>query len=137
MTGTEPDLRRVVYISHALPGGADEALLADILRSSRRNNPQVGVTGALVYSARRFAQVLEGPAAEVEAVFERIQCDPRHDNITVLEVSSPAARAFAGWSMAFTRDARAAPADTAAPDTAERLVGLLQQVIRNTEAATA
>ncbi len=131
------ELRRVVYVSHALPGGADEALLSDILAASRRNNPRVGVTGALVYSGRRFAQVLEGPAEAVESVFETIQCDPRHDSIAVLEVSSPEGRAFADWSMAFTRDARAAPADIAAPDAAERLVHLLQQAIRNTECAAA
>lgn len=135
-------LRRVVYVSRPTVEADDRraVMLADILAAARRNNAARGVTGALLYGARRFAQVLEGPAEAVEAIFETIQCDPRHDDIVVLDVSSPDQRAFGGWSMAFAEAPEATAADFDAPDAsdaANRLIGLLQAAIRNTEAAAA
>ncbi|HEV7268665.1 MAG TPA: BLUF domain-containing protein [Falsiroseomonas sp.] len=139
MSVSSTGLRRVVYVSHvaadALPGG--RTMLEEILAAARRNNSRVGVTGALLYSDRRFAQVLEGPPEAVEEIFESIQCDPRHDQIAVLEVSSPDSRAFADWSMAFTEAPEVHPEELDSPEAAQRLVGLLQAAIRNTEAATA
>ena len=65
---------QLVYISSAV-GRVDTA---DILRTSRRNNAEVGVTGALMFNGGAFAQVLEGPRRGVESTFERIQRDQRH-----------------------------------------------------------
>ena len=45
--------------------------------------------------------MLEGPAEAVEAAFERIQCDERHEEVTVLQSGSIEARDFPSWSMAF------------------------------------
>jgi hypothetical protein len=139
MNAGQEMLRRVVYVSHVAtdPAVPQAAMLEEILGAARRNNARIGVTGALLYSARRFAQVLEGPPDAVEEIFEVIQCDPRHASITVLEVASPAARAFGDWSMAFTDTPQVTPDDLAAPQAAERLVSLLQAAIRNTEAAAA
>lgn len=135
---TEAALRRVVYVSHALPDEPDmAATLASILDAARRNNARAGVTGALLYSERRFAQVLEGPPAAVEEIFETIQCDPRHDNVAVLKVTSPVMRAFADWSMAFVHAPRVQPAALETTADAERIVALLQAAIHNTEAAVA
>ncbi|WP_270935783.1 BLUF domain-containing protein [Falsiroseomonas oryzae] len=138
---TTPDaaLRRVIYVSHAVadPAQPMEAVIGSILDAARRNNARTGVTGALLYSQRRFAQVLEGPPAAVERIFETIQCDLRHDHVTVLEVSSPATRAFGDWSMAFAGDIKAAPGDIHPAAPSERVLAILQQAIRNTEAATA
>ncbi|MBY0335558.1 MAG: BLUF domain-containing protein [Acetobacteraceae bacterium] len=103
------DLLRILYVSrkttHADPVEADREV-ADILVSARRNNERLGVTGALLFSEGCFAQVLEGPTAAVEDIFERIQCDPRHDEVTVLEVRSVPERAFANWSMAYAGGAQ-------------------------------
>lgn len=138
MTAHEGPLRRVVYVSHALTDDAEMAATLDsILTAARRNNARAGVTGALLYSARRFAQVLEGPPEAVEEIFETIQCDPRHDQISVLKVTSPSARAFADWSMAFAETPEINAADLDTDGDAERIVGVLQAAIRNTEAATA
>lgn len=138
MSASANPLRRVVYVSHSPPEApVTREMLEGILAAARRNNARVGVTGALLYSARRFAQVLEGPAEAVEAIFETIQCDTRHDQIAVLEVSSPAERAFADWSMAFVGEAPVTAADLDGPEAAPRLMRLLKAAIRNTEAATA
>jgi hypothetical protein len=139
MSAQVPALRRVIYVSHTVTD-PDEPLgpvLASILAAARRNNPRIGVTGALLYTARRFAQVLEGPPDAVEAIFETIQCDLRHDHVTVLEVSSPTERAFADWSMAFVADAPIAADALDGSGSPAELLAMLQAAIRNTEAATA
>lgn len=72
-----------------------------ILVTARRSNAARGITGALLYSAGCFAQVLEGPLSEVEALFERIQLDPRHRDVKVLQFHPLDRRSFGDWSMAF------------------------------------
>lgn len=97
-------LYRLVYTSRSLVGGdeaAQERTVARIVDASRRNNARAGVTGALLFSTGSFAQVLEGPRAAVEATFERIQRDPRHSDVGVLQCEPVAARGFPNWSMAF------------------------------------
>ena len=75
--------------------------VAQILEASQRNNARAGVTGALMFNAGAFAQVLEGPQEGVEGTFERIQCDPRHGDVTVLQCGPAERRGFESWSMAF------------------------------------
>jgi len=98
------DLYRLVYASKNLIQGTDEEVLREvtqILEASQRNNVPVEVTGALMFNAGAFAQVLEGPQQGVEDTFERIQCDPRHGDVTVLQCGPTGARSFANWSMAY------------------------------------
>lgn len=98
------DLYRLVYASkNLLQGGATEtaAAIQQILDASQRNNAEVGVTGALMFNDGAFAQVLEGPRRGVEDTFERIQRDPRHGDVTVLQCGPAESRSFANWSMAF------------------------------------
>lgn len=98
------DLYRLIYTSrNLLPGDEDAqaAAVAGILAASKRSNARVGVTGALLFNAGFFAQVLEGSRLAVEATFERIQRDPRHSDVSVLQCEPVAARGFPNWSMAF------------------------------------
>ncbi|MCJ2102400.1 BLUF domain-containing protein [Methylobacterium sp. E-046] len=95
-------LYRLVYASkNFLTGPEAEAAVEQILAASRRNNERVGVTGALMFNGGAFAQVLEGPQKGVEQTFERIQRDPRHGDVTVLEGTPITERGFVNWSMAF------------------------------------
>ncbi len=98
------DLYRLVYTSrNHLEGGEDEqkAAVAGVLAVSKRNNARVGVTGALLFNSGSFAQVLEGSRAAVETTFERIQRDPRHSDVAVLQCEAVDHRAFPNWSMGF------------------------------------
>ncbi|MCJ2102431.1 BLUF domain-containing protein [Methylobacterium sp. E-046] len=98
------DLYRLVYASKNLIAGTEAEIAAavtQILETSQRNNTKVGVTGALMFNAGAFAQVLEGPRRAVEETFERIQRDLRHSDVTVLEGGQTDSRGFANWSMAF------------------------------------
>ncbi len=100
-------LYRVVYCSRNNIPGTPETVAADIgriLQVSRSNNARDGITGGLLFSKDCFAQVLEGPIDAVENAFERIQCDDRHGEVTVLQSGPIAARDFPDWSMAFTGD---------------------------------
>lgn len=101
-------LLQIVYISRtSVPPAEMTRQVEDILRVSRTNNPRDGVTGALLVSESGFAQVLEGPPDAVETVFERIQCDPRHDEVVVLTTQTATERNFGGWSMAMCDGAEA------------------------------
>ena len=95
---------KIVYCSRnclqGQVGGAEE--IERILRKSRDNNRRAGVSGALLYNDGCFAQVLEGEQGAVEAIYERIACDPRHRDITMLEAGLGGARDFGDWSMAYT-----------------------------------
>ncbi|XYD06639.1 BLUF domain-containing protein [Methylobacterium sp. NMS12] len=107
------DLYRLVYASkNLLQGPEPEAAAAvrQILDAPRRNNAALDVTGALMFNAGAFAQVLEGPRRGVEATFERIQRDLRHDDVTVLQCGPAESRGFANWSMAFVGASRSGQA---------------------------
>jgi hypothetical protein len=99
------DLYRILYCSRSELEGSSKSNveeISQILAKSRTNNARDGITGGLFFSDQCFAQVLEGPADKVEEAFERIQCDMRHREVTVLEAGPVAARDFPAWSMAFT-----------------------------------
>lgn len=107
------NIYRLVYYSRNLT--ADDANrfaleVDDILATSRVNNERDGITGALMFNAGCFAQVLEGPLDVVEIAFERIQQDDRHSEVSLLAMEPIAERSFPNWAMGFVglSDANAA-----------------------------
>lgn len=98
-------LFRIVYCSrNSVPGSPDVVAseIESILCASRHNNARDGVGGGLLFSANSFAQVLEGPIDAVQAAFERIQCDERHSDVSVVMSGPIATRDFPEWSMAYS-----------------------------------
>lgn len=100
---SEPIYRLVYYSRNHLIANSDNlaAELADILARSRVNNARDGITGALMFNAGCFAQVLEGPLEHVEAAFERIQQDERHGDVSLLTLGAVDVRSFPNWAMGF------------------------------------
>ncbi|MDI1292469.1 MAG: BLUF domain-containing protein [Methylobacter sp.] len=97
-------LYRLVYISRNEIAGDDETVrreIEQILATSRVKNPVAHISGALMFNAGCFAQVLEGSHDEIVNSFERIQCDPRHSHVVVLTFETMAERRFSNWSMAY------------------------------------
>ena len=97
-------LSRLVYYSrNRMTGDPDQlsGAINAILAISRTNNAVAAVTGALMFNAGCFAQVLEGPQQAVEGVFERIQQDERHGDVSLLAFEPVERRAFETWSMGF------------------------------------
>jgi len=97
-------LYRLVYYSRNQVAGERTMFAANvdnILARSRDNNARDGITGALLFNAGCFAQVLEGPLPKIETTFERIQQDDRHGDVSLLTLEPIAARSFPNWSMGF------------------------------------
>jgi Sensors of blue-light using FAD len=79
----------------------DDGELRALLQQARFRNLQAHVSGILLYTKGSFFQVLEGEPAVVDATFERITRDPRHDKITVIIREPIAERSFEDWSMGY------------------------------------
>lgn len=95
---------RLAYLSKNEINNESDALKSEvqqILRVSRANNSADNITGALMYNASHFGQVLEGAQDVVSATYERIQCDPRHSNVVILDFSAVQERLFGQWSMGY------------------------------------
>lgn len=89
---------RLLYASRAAEA-LNKKTIDAILASSRRNNPDAGITGILCHSGDTFLQVLEGGRAPVNALYNRITQDPRHHDVTLLHYQEVTERRFAGWTM--------------------------------------
>ena len=104
------NFQRLVYSSHAAfpqdqsEGGINRNV-ARILMQSRRNNPRVGLVGALYFGDGNFFQCLEGEADAIDALVETIRLDPRHRGMKVLGRHPIEARSFSVWAMKYIPNA--------------------------------
>jgi len=76
--------------------------LTALLVQARNDNERLAVTGMLLYRSATFLQVLEGDENIVNAVFEKIARDSRHNPPKVILTGHRATRQFPNWSMGFT-----------------------------------
>lgn len=74
-------------------------MLAGILSAARRNNPQLGITGALICRHDVYLQLIEGPAEAIDALYTRILADDRHTNVELLLTEDMGERMFPAWAM--------------------------------------
>lgn len=94
-------LNQLVYVSQAVRKMSAEDLRS-IHASARTNNEHIDVTGSLFYNGGWFLQVLEGPAATLSKLYEKIELDPRHKNSRVLYNEPATFRTFPRWNMNMT-----------------------------------
>ncbi|WP_175416188.1 BLUF domain-containing protein [Aggregatimonas sangjinii] len=89
-----------MYRSKANPnlGGSQ---IAEILEKARRNNKQKDITGCLLFYNEHFIQYLEGEQHKVMTLYDRIQQDDRHFDITLLSSTQIEEREFGSWDMAY------------------------------------
>jgi hypothetical protein len=106
-----PDLRRddaaalftLLYVSELV---ADSAAVAQICRQSRVNNERDEITGVLVFDGHAFCQFVEGAEAVVGALRDRLERDPRHTRMQVLQFGrTPGPRRFGSWRLGFAYSA--------------------------------
>lgn len=102
-------LVRLMYASRAAKP-LDPEELVHIVRQSRHQNPLHGITGVLCTSGDLFIQVLEGGRTAVNRLYNRIVCDARHTDVTLLSYEEIGERRFAGWAMGQVNLARLNPA---------------------------
>jgi hypothetical protein len=133
-----PPQYTLIYVSRAAAGLSVSEIEA-IGEVAQRRNAGCDVTGALLFYAGHFLQALEGPEAEVQATFARIEGDSRHRDVHLLIGEPTQERLFAQWSMrrvvpprgddrtvtAFLASLHRDPNDTAHAHTALRLLARL------------
>lgn len=91
-------LTTLAYVSEAARGlGLKD--LKQILRRAREHNFRTDLTGYLIYDGIWFAQLLEGPATELDAALARIEADDRHHGLQVLLREEITQRCFEGFCM--------------------------------------
>ena len=137
------NLYNLAYISkNTIRGAADQIKneISKILSAAHKNNPAIGVTGALLYSGGYFCQVIEGPEEVLEELYETIQMDDRHGNVTVLHFEPIEARGFSEWAMALAgiednmrfdiEGVRASKDELKMKETGSDLVNVLEQMVK-------
>lgn len=77
--------------------------LATILAESHRNNARDGLTGALAAHQGSYLQVIEGPADVLDNLLRRLESDPRHRHLTLIDREPIDQRLFGDWTMANAR----------------------------------
>jgi hypothetical protein len=95
-----PELIHCVYVS-AATRNFDLEEFAQLLQAARENNARLDLTGMLLHAEGTFFQVLEGPPDVVEALYDKIERDPRHDQVTLIIKEAIAERQFDNWTMGF------------------------------------
>lgn len=89
----------LLYLSHSTgPLGAIDGIIA----TSRARNPELGLTGALLFTGEHFAQVLEGTAESIDRLMATVRKDLRHGEIIVIAREPIVTRRFGSWSMAYS-----------------------------------
>ena len=93
-------LYEIIYTSLATRDLPPEEL-AQLLDKARAHNASQGITGMMIYHRREFMQLLEGEQAAVQALYERIAGDPRHQQVRKIWDGPIRERGFSDWGMAF------------------------------------
>lgn len=94
-----PMIYNVVYCSRAT-AQVDADAVQRIIETSRRHNPERGITGLLVYGSGIFFQWLEGPRESVVALMALLKTDARHHTVVPLASGEEAReRLFPDWDM--------------------------------------
>jgi hypothetical protein len=98
--GSRDLMRIVIYISRAKHRFTARDL-ADLRDLAAATNRSLNITGLLLFDGTRFIQALEGDAAAVQLVMDRIANDSRHDNINYFKPIETDHRQFNWWSTEY------------------------------------
>lgn len=103
MTEKQIDPRQLIQLVYASAAttrfGSED--LNELLALARNNNASLSVSGILLFHDGTFFQVLEGIREDVETLYNKIELDPRHDNVLLLANNEIQERNFGDWSMGF------------------------------------
>lgn len=128
-----PELHRWLYVSRCrLPARWSDAAIADIVAVSRQRNAALGVTGALLFTGTRFAQIIEGALDAIAGLQASIERDPRHVEVRTVLGGLHEGRLFDDWSLAYAGPSLFVSGQVDAvlddaPRSADRLVQILRE----------
>jgi hypothetical protein len=100
LSGPKHYMHQLIYLSQATRPLSPKALTC-LLEQAWQANARQHLTGALVYSNKRFIQLLEGEQVDLKVAYARISQDPRHQHLCKVADHPIAARRFAEWPLAF------------------------------------
>lgn len=90
----------LAYFSTATKHFSEEELTM-LLKKSQKNNQNKNVTGILLFIEGCFLQILEGEKSTVQALYNKLKSDNRHNDILKIFEGKTTERVFKTWSMGF------------------------------------
>ena len=90
----------LIYTSYELTPFTEDGL-QKLLRQSRADNLDLGITGFLYYYRHSFIQLIEGSKENVKLLYERIRADNRHHRLVILKEGEVVNRYFPDWTMGY------------------------------------
>ena len=93
-------LERLVYVSTAASRQGLAGQATTIADEATTWNLENGVGGALVAHDGHFVQALEGERSALDRLLKRLEDDPRHYDLVLIDRWRVDERLFAGWAMA-------------------------------------
>jgi hypothetical protein len=97
------EMMSLIYVSKStIPPDIEENEVEKIVATANYHNPSIDITGALLFTGSKFAQVLEGHASDIDELLLSIRKDHRHRDIVVMDHRPLVARRFPDWSMAYS-----------------------------------
>ncbi len=99
-------LLQIIYISRSTFNSTDslnkiEPNVARILAKSRINNRKNGLVGVLYFGDGVFFQCLEGDEVTINQLMNKLEADPRHQDLKVVSKKYINQLSFADWAMKF------------------------------------
>ena len=93
-------MNSLLYVSTSrLDPASAEHVVADIVEDSRRRNTGRQLTGALMFTGRHFAQIVEGPGDEIHRLLTALQNDTRHTGLQIIANQPLPERRFGEWIL--------------------------------------
>ena len=94
------DVFSLTYVSSA-SGLYSCDIYRDIALTAHKYNSDHDITGMLLVFNETIIQFLEGPEAEIEDLYKKIENDPRHKGPIVVSTRHLTTREFPQWSMGY------------------------------------
>lgn len=84
----------------------DYVVLDQMLKTWRNNNAELKLTGALLLCDGSFVHLLEGTPRNVQRMYIRVEADPLHENVRLLQRRPLTKRRFKAWPLAYVGPSR-------------------------------
>jgi hypothetical protein len=93
-------LKRLIYSSiSSKEVGFDT--VGEILTQAVSKNKENEITGMLVYDGHHFLQCIEGDDLAIDALWQKLNIDPRHHSLHINGEEQDEKRLFSSWNMGY------------------------------------
>ncbi|WFU82568.1 BLUF domain-containing protein [Bradyrhizobium sp. CIAT3101] len=91
-----------LYVSSSLLEQNADTEIANIRSTAEARNPELGLTGVLLFSGHHFAQFLEGAETNLHIIKASICSDDRHTSLVTLQTEPVKKRRYGRWALAYS-----------------------------------